>query len=44
MLTRVAAPGIALFAVIVIIGLLLTPPGIAIHTTEESISAALEGS
>jgi undecaprenyl-diphosphatase len=42
-LTRIAAPGLALFAVIVVIGLLLTPPGIAIHTSEDSISAALEG-
>ena len=41
-LTRIAAPGLALFAVIVAIGLLLTPPGIAIPTTEDSISAALE--
>ena len=43
-LTRIAAPGIALFAVIVIIGLLLTPPGIAISTSEDSINAALEAS
>ena len=43
-LTRIAAPGLALFTVIVAIGLLLTPPGIAIHTSEDSISAALEGS
>ena len=42
-LTRIAAPGLALFALIVVIGLLLTPPGIAIHTSEDSISAALEG-
>ena len=38
------APGLALFVVIVVIGLLLTPPGIAIHTSEDSISVALEES
>lgn len=43
-LSRVAAPGLALFAVIVVIGLVLTPPGIELHTSESSISEALEQS
>ncbi len=43
LLTRTVAPGLALFALIVAIGLLLTPPGIAIHTSEESLSRTLEG-
>jgi membrane-associated phospholipid phosphatase len=43
-LSRIAAPGIALFAVIVVIGLLITPPGIAIPTSEVSINVALERS
>jgi membrane-associated phospholipid phosphatase len=43
-LARIAAPGLALFTIIVAIGFLLTPPGIELHTSEDSISAALEGS
>jgi membrane-associated phospholipid phosphatase len=42
-LTRTVAPGLALFVVIVAFGLLVTPPGIAIPTSEESISQRLEG-
>jgi membrane-associated phospholipid phosphatase len=40
-LTRIAAPGLALFTVIAVVGLLLTPPGIAIRTSEASISTGL---
>ena len=43
-LTRIVAPGLALFAVIVVAGLLLTPPGIELHTAEASISEGLERS
>lgn len=41
-LTRTVAPGVALLALLVVIGLLITPPGIAIPTGEESISRRLE--
>ena len=44
MLTRVVAPGLGLFAVIVVVGLVLTPPGIELRTSEASISEALEQS
>jgi membrane-associated phospholipid phosphatase len=40
-LPRVVAPGVALFAVIVGIGLLLTPPGVELRTSEDEISAGL---
>ena len=43
-LSRIAAPGLALLVVIIVIGLLLTPPGVVIHTPEGSVSAALERS
>jgi membrane-associated phospholipid phosphatase len=43
LVSRVIAPGIALWGVIVIIGLVLTRPGTAINTSENSISLALEG-
>ena len=43
-LSRIAAPGLALFVVIVVAGLLLTPPGLAIATSETSINLALERS
>jgi membrane-associated phospholipid phosphatase len=39
---RTVAPGIALFSLLVAIGLLLTPPGIAIRTREVSMSRKLE--
>lgn len=43
-LFRAVAPGVALLALIVVIGLLLTPPGIAVGTPDVSISEELEGS
>ncbi len=41
-LARTVAPGVALLVLIVVIGWLLTPPGIAIPTGEESVSRSLE--
>lgn len=43
-LSRAVAPGIALLALIVAGGLLVTPPGVAVGTPEVSISVELEGS
>src|SRR5215207_10649789 len=41
-LVRTVAPGVALFVLIVVLGLLITPPGLAIATGEESVSRRLE--